>query len=388
MSDIIKQNEKIPINCINYYGDRAACGWYRMSFPAMALETLLQGRLSFKFLETKVPILDKNYYLNNGGVRVIRVQRWHSPQDAEIMTKVLRPIADMLGAWIIYEIDDVLIYEDIPDYNMAKPYFSYDRIGNSVKEIMDCCDIITVTTDELKNLYVEKLKQDPRKFMIIPNYLPRWWIGDAFNLDNQLAQYDKQRRTPHIGFCCSTNHFDVNNVNKGVDDFTHIIPWIIKNMNKYQFNFVGGVPQQLIQYVHENKIYAQPPSDIFNYPRELKLRNLDLLIAPLIDSTFNRCKSNIKWLEFSAIGVPMIGQNISTYNKYTNQVFSNTDEIDEWIDKLFFRKDSRDFYANLIIKNRALIEGTGKGSGYWLERNIQTYYDLYSIHQGPVTFNF
>ena len=304
------------------------------------------------------------------------------------MVNFLRPIADALGTWIVYEIDDVLTYEDIPDYNMAKTYFSYEMIGDSVKQIMDCCDIITVTTEELKNLYVRKMNQDPKKVMVIPNYLPRWWIGESYNLDHQMKQYDQQRNKPHIGFCCSTNHFDVNNVNGGVDDFTEIIPWIKKNIDKYQFIFVGGIPQQLTEEVKQGKIHAQPPSDIFNYPREMKLRQLDLLIAPLIDSEFNRCKSNIKWLEFSAIGIPMIGQNICTYNKYTDQVFNDTDDIDNWIDKLFFRKDSRDFYANLIVKNRTLVDGIGKNDGYWLEKNLQVYYDLYSMAQAPVTFNF
>ena len=380
--------EKQHINCVNYYGDRAACGWYRMSFPAMALETLLQGNYTFKFLESQVPILDKNFYSANDGTRVIRVQRWHTKAHAEIMKHFLRPVADAVGAWLIYEIDDVLTYEDIPDYNIAKPFFNPEIIGNSVQEIMDCCDLITVTTEELKNLYIRKFNQDPRKFFIIPNFLPRWWIGEAFNLDNQLKQWDQQHTKPHIGFCCSTNHFDIENKNKGVDDFTQMIDWIKKNENKYVFNFVGGVPQQLIQDAKENKIFVQPPSDIFNYPRELLIRKLDLLIAPLIDSEFNRCKSNIKWLEFSALGIPMIGQNISTYNKYTNQVFNTTDDIENWIDKLFFRKDSRDFYAEIIKKNRAIIEGSGQGTGYWMEKNIQMYYDLYSMPQNVVKFNF
>lgn len=384
----MSKNEKIPINCINYYGDRAACGWYRMSFPAMALETILHGNIVFNFLETRIPILDKSFYTMGRRPRVIRIQRWHTKEEAKIMKEFLRPIAESIGAWIVYEIDDVLTYEDIPDYNMAKPYFSYELIGNSVKEIMDNCHLITVTTEELKNLYVTKVKQDPRKIMVIPNYLPRWWIGESFNLDGQMAQYDQQRKRPHLAFACSTNHFDVNNNNGGVDDFTEIMPWIKKNMDKYHFNFVGGVPQQLIEDVKAGRVFAQPPSDIFNYPRELKLRKIDLLIAPLIDSVFNRCKSNIKWLELAAIGIPMIGQNICTYNKYTDQVFNNADEIDEWIDKLFFRKDSRDFYANIIKKNRVLVDGIGNNQGYWLEKNLQPYYDLYSLGQSPVTFKF
>ena len=84
----------------------------------------------------------------------------------------------------------------------------------------------------------------------------------------------------------------------------------------------------------------------------------------------------------------MIGQNISTYNKYTDQVFTTIDDVEEWLDKLFFRKDSRDFYAELIKKNRAIIEGAGQNTGYWMEKNIQMYYDLYSMPQNAVKFNF
>jgi hypothetical protein len=86
----------------------------------------------------------------------------------------------------------------------------------------------------------------------------------------------------------------------------------------------------------------------------------------------------------AALGIPMIGQNICTYNKYTDQVFDNSDDIDLWIDKLFNRRDSRDFTANLILKNRKIVDGTQSNDGYWLEKNIKTYYDLYTLTQKSV----
>jgi glycosyltransferase involved in cell wall biosynthesis len=379
--------EKQLINCINYNGDDCACGFYRMHFPMMGLKTVLGGEYRFKFLESENPILDAGYYQSLQNLRVIRIQRWFQKHQAEIVKKFLRPLCDKLGIWLVYEIDDVLLYDEIPKYNLAREHFSPERIENSVQEIFDCCDLITVTTEELKQIYVEKLNQRPGKVLVIPNYLPRWWIGESFNLMEQLKQFDEQRKKPHIAFACSTNHFDILNANNGVDDFTEIMPWIKKNLDKYQFIFVGGVPQQLHEEVKSGKIHAQPPSDLMNYPREIRLRKIDLLIAPLINSRFNQCKSNIKWLEMSALGVPMIGQNICTYNKYTDQVFSNTDDIDNWIEKLFFKGDSRDFYANLIIKNRKIVDGNEKESGYWLERNLKSYYDLYSIPQNTVTLD-
>ena len=376
--------QKNLVNCINFNGDNCACGFYRMYFPAMTLKTLMGGEYRFRFLESEIPVLDANFYKNLGLIRCIRVQRWFSKGHAEIIKKFLKPLCCQLGIWLVYEIDDVLLYDEIPKYNLARGAFNPEIIGDSVQEIFDACDLITVTTQELKDIYVEKLHQDPTKILIIPNYLPRWWIGESFNLDSSLAQWTAQRNKPHIAFACSTNHFDVNNANDGVDDFSNLIPWIKKNLYKYQFIFIGGLPKQLETEAAKGLVTLQPPSDLFNYPRELTRRKIDLLIAPLINNRFNQCKSNIKWLETSALGIPMIGQNICTYNKYTNQVFDTTDDIDLWIDKLFNRNDSRDFFANMLITNRKIVDGVSENDGYWLEKNIQKYYNLYTLPQKTV----
>lgn len=377
--------EKQIINCVNFVGDNCACGFYRMNFPAMTLKTLLGGAYRFKFLESETPVLDARYFASIGPIRCVRIQRWFTKGHAEIVRNFLKPLCDRMGIWLVYEIDDVLLYDEIPKYNLAKEHFNPELLGDSVQEIFDACDLITVTTQELKDIYVEKLRQPENKVIVIPNYLPRWWIGETFDLDRQLAQWGEQRSRPHIAFACSTNHFDVNNANEGVDDFTALIPWIKRNLQKYQFIFVGGVPQQLHEEAQKGQVIVQPASDIFNYPREMRYRKIDLLIAPLIDNRFNRCKSNIKWLEMAALGIPMIGQNICTYNKYTDQVFNDTDDIDGWIDRLFCRSDSRDFLANMLVKNRGLVDGISKNDGYWLEKNITPFYNLYTLQQKTIS---
>ena len=151
----------------------------------------------------------------------------------------------------------------------------------------------------------------------------------------------------------------------------------------------AGVPQQLKDYVNRREIIYQPPSDIFNYPREMQLRKIDLLVAPLIDNEFNRCKSNIKFLEFSALGIPMCGQNICTYNKYTKLVFDNSTVLDNLIDRLFFRRDSEEFYRNIILEQRKIIDNKSSLSenGYWLEKNIKQYYHLYSLLPKTITID-
>lgn len=379
---------QIPIHAVNYRGDNFGCGFYRMLAPALSLQTVMGCPYSFRITDCLNQILDAKFYLNDNGVRIVRLQRWYGQDKARIMKQFLKPLSQKLGFWLVYEIDDVLFYDQIPAYNVAKPHYHPDKVGTSVEEIITACDFISVTTEQIADLYAKRLNIPRNRFIVIPNYLPRWWIGDAYNYERQMALYKQTRNKPRIAMACSMNHFDIHNQNNGIDDFSHIIPWIEHHIKKndIQFIFVGGVPKQLQQYIKTKQIEYQPPSDIFNYPRQMQLRKMDLLIAPLVDNPFNRCKSNIKWLEFSALGIPMAGQNICTYNKYTNNLFDNANDLQNLVDNLFHKPGSEKLYSDIIIQNRQIVEKGDKyqSRGYWLQTNIHKYVNLYSMPQKAV----
>jgi glycosyltransferase involved in cell wall biosynthesis len=40
----------------------------------------------------------------------------------------------------------------------------------------------------------------------------------------------------------------------------------------------------------------------------------DLAIAPLVDTEFNRCKSELKFLQYSAVGLPSLSSNCPPYS--------------------------------------------------------------------------
>jgi hypothetical protein len=377
---------KQVIHNINYFGDKCACGWYRLGWPSNIIQTIIGTEYHYLSTDTELLIGDPNFYRQYGGPRLVRIQRWFGYDKLTFLRDFLKPLSEALGFTIAYEVDDVLVYDDIPKYNIAKPAFHPDRVGDTVKEIFQLCDLITVSTDELRDFYMKRFSMPKDKFFVINNYLPRWWIGDAMDIDRQMLQYSKQRNKPTIAFCCSANHFDLDNLNDGVDDFTHIIPWIISNMHRYNFTFVGGIPQQLSHFAYNGQIQVQSPSDIFNYPSEMKKRKIDLLLAPLMDNEFNRCKSNIKFLEFSALGIPMAGQNISTYNKYTKLVFNDGQDLDRICNQLFFEKDSEEYYRNVIQQQRNIIDYPSPISpnGFWLEKNYSRYYELFTLPQKTI----
>ena len=54
------------------------------------------------------------------------------------------------------------------------------------------------------------------------------------------------------------------------------------------------------------------------YMTKMKSLELDVVLIPLEDNLFNRCKSHIKLLEFSTIGVPCITTEISPYRENPN----------------------------------------------------------------------
>jgi len=322
----------------------------------------------------------------------VRIQRWFGQDKAKLMREFLKPLSIQLGYWLIYEIDDVLIGDEIPNYNMAKPFYEQKDTQDSIKEIMSLCDLITVTTQELADIYIEKYNLPKDKFVIIPNYLPRWWAGDAFDFNYQMNLWKSTRNKPRVAIACSLNHFDIHNKNNGIDDFSHVVPWIDHHIQKgdIQFIFVGSVPKQLEKYIQTKQIEFQPPSDVLNYMRELKLRKIDLLIAPLLDNRFNQCKSNIKWIECSAQGIPMAGQNMCTYNKYTNMLFNDGNDLENIVTDLFWKYNSEQKYADLIKLNKNIIDNGNElaPNGYWMEKNVAQYINLYSMPPKSVELKF
>ena len=54
--------------------------------------------------------------------------------------------------------------------------------------------------------------------------------------------------------------------------------------------------------------------NIDEYPQKLYDLDIDLALAPLRDTNFNRCKSAIKWLEWASLDVPVIASDIVTYH--------------------------------------------------------------------------
>jgi len=364
---------------ICHRADNGGCGFYRMVYPVLAAHTL---KRNIQVIESTKLIPLPEFYSD---VRMVRIQRQLSDIQCKFILNFLKPLSERYGFWLCYEIDDVCGRHDIPKYNPGWHVFQNDQLMENMKQILNVCDIITVTTDELAHYYHTKFSVPMDKFYIIPNYLPRWWIGDSYSEDAISIKYDKMQK-PKIGFASSSTHYDIVNNNNGIDDFSHINNFIRNTVDEYEWIFIGGVPQQLKDLYKDNKITYHSGFDILNYPHSISKMGLHAVVAPLQDNIFNRCKSNIKFLEMSALGIPCIVQDLAPYIKYTDLRFKNENDLSVQLDSILKNKTN---YMENVKLNRAIIENGDKYSpkGWWLENNMDKWFNLFCINQKTMRFD-
>lgn len=69
---------------------------------------------------------------------------------------------------------------------------------------------------------------------------------------------------------------------------------------------------------------------------------LDLALAPLEQHPFNECKSNLRLVEYGALGWPVICTDIVPYRDGSPPVTRLANDPDAWIDAIRQRIDERD----------------------------------------------
>jgi len=357
--------------------DNVGCNFYRMFTPSQRAATMAKNIYN---IDTPVYIFNEPVYKL---LNMIMFRPSNLVEQVKTVKSFFAPLREKYGYWLIYNIDDIIVYDDIPPYNQARKAYEGAERMQGLKDILSIVDFVVVTTEELKAYYVEFSGESPDKFRVIPNYLPRWWAGEAFNVFSRMSNYTKHKRKPRIGITSSTSHYDVKKQNGGIDDFSHVVDFIRESVDKYQWVFVGTAPSALADLVQQRKIELHPGSDILNYLRELHDKELSLIVAPLQDNKFNRCKSNIKLLESWALGIPVIAQDLPLYSEYTDSVFTDAAALRYKIDELL---KSPTFYKETMINNRKIIDfGDGQSSnGWWLEKNMHEWFRIFSMPKRPI----
>ena len=213
------------------------------------------------------------------------------------------------GKTTLIETDDN--YVDIPTWNEAFHSFgpnSYHR--RMALECMTMADGVIVSTPHLKEVY-SKFNEN---IHVVQNSLD-------FKGDSKLIGWDKVSHRKHkgirIGWIGGRSHFE---------DLMMVAPALREVLIKHpevKLVLVNSAVKSSCQALGrpypfdglKNVVYADRSVPIHRYAKFANHFGFDIGIAPLVDCNFNRSKSNLRWLEYSAMGIPTVATDISHFSQ-------------------------------------------------------------------------
>ena len=364
---LLNNKPKIPEldlpNFLNYVADLSGCGFWRIKWPEYLLNILQKAHVT----TVAQMIFDPRFYKD---LKSIRFQR----QATTIQKKFfddLKKLKQEFKYRTIYEIDDIVFGQDIPDYNAQKKAFQNEEINSNILHMMQNCDEMTVSTSYIKDYY--KNKTGHTKITVLPCYIPRFWAGRFFNKNKIDQNFNRNKKRPRILYAGSATHLKQKNMEAGIlDDFSHVVKDIIKARKDFVFVWKGCFPAEVYDYVKSGEMEFHPWSKLCNTHESISDLNCNAAYAPLNNNLFNECKANIKMLEAGAHGLPGAYQNIEPY-KDAQFKFNNGAELIDQL-KLITSKNS-----NYMQLSQKAYDFTNE---MWLEDHILEHFDVYNYEWG------
>ena len=344
------KEETLP-RFINYLADYSGCGHWRILWPEQVINSTGKGMSQ----STTAMVADPRWYEK---VKAVKLQRQASGSQKQFLEH-LKKVQKEHDFKIIYEVDDVVFREEIPDYNKFKFAFDNNEVRQNCIDMINMVDEVTVTCDFMRRLYIEKTGQ--QNITVIPNFVPNFWMGHLFNLKQVQSSFDKNKKKPRILYTGSGAHYDVDNKTGGKDDMSEVLNVIRKTVNKYQWVFVGAFPPPLADLVRTGKIEFHPWKNLLEYPHFISNLNPQLMVAPLEVNNFNRAKSDIKFIEACTLGIPCLCQDMDTYYSAPGSLrFNSPEEFEHKIESILNWKNRTKYYKNVSIlrdiANKRILE--------------------------------
>ena len=312
------------VQSIQYFAEaQGPCEWYRCSTPGRAL-----ARRGYAVA------VDENVTIAGlDAADVIVFSRRHDKNIGEMIR-----YCKERGKLTVFELDDDLwnVHPDSPSaQHYPRPVMS--AIETGLRE----SDLVTTTTAHL----ARRLRPFNRTVRVLPNMLP----DDYWSFAEPREQSDDRIV---IGWAGTNTHLpDLKLLSGVIEQVLDAYPFV-----EFAWSGMSEVPFR--DHVRARPI---PPVPIEHYP-EL-LANFHIGLAPLVDNTFNQAKSDLKFLEYARLGIPVIASRTESYEH----------SVEHGVNGLLAR-NAKDWLKclNRLIRDVGLRRTMGANAQEWAETRMMS----------------
>jgi glycosyltransferase involved in cell wall biosynthesis len=204
----------------------------------------------------------------------------------------LIPLLQKAGTAVVVEMDDDLDSVDPknPAHKACDPRYNQDSNAMWAAKSCQLADLVILSTQALVKRYAAH-----GRYVVLPNYVP-----EAY-----LKIEREPNATPVVGWTGNprTHPGDLEVMGYGVT----------RQLAKHDWNFRAIGSSKTYRSIHvvnaRSEVIEWAPID--EYPQ--LVANLDVGLAPLSDTRFNKAKSWLKPLEYAALGVPFVVSPLPEY---------------------------------------------------------------------------
>ncbi len=283
---------------------------------------------------------------------------FHRPNDDRCL-EIARLLREQ-GKKIVMDSDDT--YKDVDGHKFE---YLLNRIDGYLDEFGRQADLITCSTEFLAKEYRELNKN----VVVLPNYVdPDIWPEPERNEGEKVRigivgspAYESDLNGFRDVLLALNDKSDVQLVLFGLPPKNEATAKIVQPVHKQDYAFWESL-----------NIEWQPLVSMADYFETLNDLKLDLMLIPRADRYFNRCKSNLKFLEASMLEIPVIAQGFKTNDspyqgiedsKYMTIITDNNkwlEEIDFLIQDKELRREIGKRAREYVIENYSIDDHINK----------------------------
>lgn len=178
-----------------------------------------------------------------------------------------------IPVWLDYDDNLYSVQRSNPAFNI----FMNPGSHQNLRRLAEIADVVTVTTKALASLY--------KNSVIVPN---------AFN--DYLWEFTKSPRNQTITWRGGISHYG------DMEPFLPVIGEVARNNPGWDWRFMGDPHWGIEGVIPADSRFLHPFIDVFHFIHQFVNFRPAIHIVPLVENSFNACKSNLAYIEATIAG--------------------------------------------------------------------------------------